>query len=252
MSSGHRPCAILPCFNNDAQIRLTVVAVRQHLADVLVVDDGSGPETQAVLDSLSEEGLARVVRRPTNSGKGAAVQHGFELALELGFTHCFQIDGDGQHDCSEIPRFLEVSRQAPEALVLGYPVYDGSAPRGRTIARGITTFWVAVEVGQRRLVRDAMIGFRVYPLCSTRSVAPRAQRMGFDIEIVVLLARAGVPIQNLPVRVRYLPVEEGGVSHFRPVRDNLGFFGLHTRLCTSGVLGWLLRRGKTSAPPESP
>jgi len=65
--------------------------------------------------------------------------------------------------------------------------------------------------------------------------------MDFDIEIVVRMARAGVPVVNLPVGVRYPPAEAGGVSHFRPVADNLRFCWLHTRLCVGGTLGWIRR-----------
>jgi hypothetical protein len=56
-----------------------------------------------------------------------------------------------------------------------------------------------------------------------------------------------MPIINLPVRVRYPSAGEGGVSHFRLWRDNLSFFALHSRLCTSGVFDWLLRRAAHGA-----
>ena len=54
--------------------------------------------------------------------------------------------------------------------------------------------------------------------------------MDFDIEIAVRLVWAGVPIINVPTRVRYLPRAAGGVSHFRPVRDNVAITWMHTRL----------------------
>src|SRR5690606_22513085 len=87
----------------------------------------------------------------------------------------------------------------------------------------------------RSLIRDAMIGFRVYPLEESLATRIRSARMGFDIEIAVRMARRGIEIVNLPVGVRYPPPEEGGVSHFRPLRDNLAFCALHTRLCVGGL-----------------
>jgi hypothetical protein len=59
--------------------------------------------------------------------------------------------------------------------------------------------------------------------------------MEFDIEIAVRLVWAGVPVVNLPVGVRYLSAEDGGVSHFRMVRDNVRITWLHTRLTTATV-----------------
>ena len=66
--------------------------------------------------------------------------------------------------------------------------------------------------------------------------------MDFDVEIAIRLAWAGVPIVNAPVRVRYLSAEEGGTSHFQPVRDNIRLAWMHSRLCTIGCTRWCLRK----------
>jgi glycosyltransferase involved in cell wall biosynthesis len=238
MTEAFRPCALIPTFDNPRTVTGTVEAVHAHLAHILLIDDGSGAETRAACEQLADRGLVRLHRRPTNGGKGAAVRDGFELAQRLGYTHAFQIDGDGQHDIACMPAFLDAARQQPDALVLGFPVYGETAPRGRVIARRITDFWVALELAGKVRIRDAMIGFRVYPLDASLAVCSAGKRMDFDIEIVVLLARHGTPVVNLPVGVRYLETGAGGVSHFRLLRDNLGFCRLHARLCIVGFFGW--------------
>jgi len=235
-------CALIPTYDNPRTVRDAVLALRAHGLDVLVVDDGSGPENRAVCEALAADGLARVRRRDANGGKGAAVLTGLELARELGYERAFQVDADLQHDVERVPAFVAASDAAPDALVLGYPDYDESAPAGRLVGRRITTFFVRLEVGRRAHVADAMIGFRVYPVAAALRTRPRCRRMGFDIEIIVRLVRAGTPVVNLPVAVRYPSTAEGGVSHFRLVRDNLTFCGLHAWLCTAGVLGWARRR----------
>jgi hypothetical protein len=60
--------------------------------------------------------------------------------------------------------------------------------------------------------------------------------MDFDIEAAVRLVWLGVPVVNIPTRVRYLTPQEGGVSHFRMFRDNVLISWCHTRLC-AGALG---------------
>lgn len=236
-----RTCALIPTYDNPLTVRRAVEAMRAHGLDVVLVDDGSGPENRAACEAIAREGLAHLCRRDRNGGKGAAVWTGLERARELGYDHAFQIDADLQHDLARVPAFLAASAAQPAALVLGYPEYDRSAPAGRLIGRRITTFWVGLEVGRRARVVDAMIGFRVYPIAAALGARPRSRRMGFDVEIIVRMARGGTPIVNLPVGVRYPEPGEGGVSHFRPVRDNLAFCLLHARLCTAGVLGWCWR-----------
>ncbi len=235
-----RPCVVVPTYDNPRTIRGVVEAARLHVPDVLVVDDGSGAAGEAAVHALETDGLARVRRRAVNGGKGAAVKEGLRFAAELGFTHAVQVDADGQHDASLIPTFVAAAVEEPTALVLGYPVYDGTVPRGRLWARKITSFWVFIETGGRA-IRDAMVGFRVYPVARALAARARADRMDFDIEIAVRMAWDGRPIVNLPTPVRYLSAEEGGVSHFQLFRDNVRITWLHTRLTTVAVVRRLLR-----------
>jgi len=216
-----------------------VEAVRAHVEDVIVVDDGSGEIARAALDRLATSGRAVVLRRAQNGGKGAAVKTGLEAARARGFTHALQLDADGQHETTDIPRFLRAATEAPRAAVLGHPVFDASTPRGRRAAHGFTNFWTRLETAGPRIV-DPQCGFRVYPIAEALDAAARGDRMDFDIEIAVRLVWAGVPIVNLPTRVRYLPRAEGGISHFRPWADNLAISWMHTRLVL-GSLWWRLR-----------
>ncbi|HXN56932.1 MAG TPA: glycosyltransferase [Myxococcales bacterium] len=235
-----RPCAIIPTFENPSTIRAVVEKVRALLPDVIVVDDGSAPEGRAQVEQLGREKLAHALRREINGGKGAAVKTGFQAAHELGYTHALQIDADGQHDLGDIPRFLEAARKQPEALVLGCPVFDGSAPLGRRVGRQITVFWSSVETGSRAIV-DPMCGYRVYPLKPALAASHgTGDRMEFDPEIAVRMVWAGVPTVNLRTRVRYLRREEGGVSHFHLFRDNVRITWMHTRLVTLALLRLLL------------
>lgn len=237
-----RCCALVPTYDNPATLRRVVEGIRAHIDTVIVVDDGSHGEGRALCRALHDEGLALLVRRERNGGKGAAVKAGFARAGELGFTHAFQIDADGQHELSRIPAFLQEAQRRPQAAVFAYPEYDESAPKGRLWARKITRFWVNLELGRAQQVQDAMVGFRVYPLAAVEKLRIPSNRMDFDVEIAVRLVWAGTPVTNLPVGVRYLSAAQGGRSHFQPFRDNLRLAWLHSRLCTLGASRWCLRR----------
>jgi glycosyltransferase involved in cell wall biosynthesis len=240
MSTAFRPCAVIPTYDNPLTIARVVADVRRHVDDVLIVDDGSGDEGRRVIEGIVKAGSARVVHRERNGGKGAAVKTGLAFARELGFSHALQIDADGQHDPDDIPRFVAQASGQPEAAVLGHPVWDETMPRGRRAAHGITNFWTRVETAGRSIV-DPQCGYRVYPLAATLGVGAKADRMDFDIEVAVRLVWAGVPIINVPTRVRYLPKVAGGVSHFRLVRDNLAITWMHIRLVAASLL-WRLGR----------
>jgi polyprenyl-phospho-N-acetylgalactosaminyl synthase len=232
-------CAVIPTYNNPATIRSVVEKVREYVSDVIVVNDGSGDEGRAVCEALAAEGLADVVHRAQNGGKGAAVKDGLRRAKERSFTHALQIDADGQHTIEDIPRLLEAANSNPRALVLAAPRFDETAPKARLWARQITIFWTNLET-RRGLIEDPMCGFRVYPVDEALTASVQADYMDFDPEVAVRLAWAGLPVINVPTKVRYVSAEEGGVSHFRVFKDNALISWMHTRLVLTRVWRVLL------------
>ena len=233
-----RVCAIVPSFNHHTCLATVLVGVREHVDGLLVVDDGSEPAAADAIRAIGEAEGAEVVRRPLNGGKGAAVRTGLERARELGFTHALQVDADGQHDLSGVAQMIDAARSQANALVLGSPMFDASAPFGRRLARRICQFWVNVET-RGRVIDDPMCGFRVYPVDAALRVADAGNRMEFDPEIAVRMRWAGAPVVNVPVAVRY---PENGTSNFRLLEDNLRISWMHTRLMTALVMrtvrGW--------------
>lgn len=228
--STFRPCAIIPVYNHSSAVRAVVGKVRAHALPVILVDDGSSSECAAVLDRIaSADPEIRLLRLPVNRGKGAAVLHGVRVALANGFSHGVQIDADGQHDTDAIPKALELARRYPRALVAGAPVFDANIPRSRLYGRWFTHVFVWLNTWSLAL-RDALCGFRVYPLPQTAALAERQkirERMDFDIDIAVRLVWDNLPVYSVPVAVSY-PVD--GVSHFDLWRDNLRISRTHARL----------------------
>lgn len=224
-----RTCVIIPTYDNPATLANVVARVRVHVTDIIVVDDGSAAPAHAVAQTLAERKLAHVVFRDRNGGKGAAVSTGLETAHALGFTHALQIDADGQHDPDDIPRFLAASQRCPEALVLGQPIFDESAPKGRLWGRKVSVVWCAIET-RSRAVGDPLCGYRVYPVEAALWVAARGLAMDFDPEIAVRMYWAGAPIVHISTAVKYFSREQGGVSHFHLWRDTLRISIMHTRL----------------------
>ena len=159
------PVAVIPVYNHPQTIGPMTMAVVGAGLHCLLVDDGSDTDCAAVLDSLAamRERQVTLVRLPTNQGKGAAMMAGLRAAARRGATHVLQIDADGQHQASDIPRFIATARAHPRAVITGRPVYDRTVPRSRRIARYLTHVWIWINTLSFRIA-DSMCGFRVYPL----------------------------------------------------------------------------------------
>jgi glycosyltransferase involved in cell wall biosynthesis len=230
---------LIPSFNTGPILAETLRAARAAWAPVWTIIDGS---TDASADAAERMAAAdpglRVLRLPRNRGKGAALLHGMRAARAAGFTHALTMDADGQHPASLIQGFMAASMSRPEAMILGQPVFDASAPSIRVGGRRISNWWADLETLGAG-IGDSLFGFRVYPIAPLCAVMERTiwmRRFDFDPEAAVRLCWAGVPPVNLPAPVRYLRPEEGGVSHFRYGRDNARLTWMHARLVVGATL----------------
>ncbi len=231
---------LIPSYNPGPKVLATVRAALQYWSPVWVIVDGSTDGSAALLDKMSSNNNdLRVLKLPENRGKGAAVLHGMSAALQAGFSHALTMDSDGQHPAERIPSFMQASLIAPNAMVLGVPVFDSSAPRLRVRGRRISNWWANLETLWSG-IGDSLYGFRVYPMAALVDIMrrrPWMRRFDFDVEAVVRLSWRGVRIINLAAPVRYFRPEEGGVSHFRYGRDNVLLTWMHLRL----FAGFLVR-----------
>jgi glycosyltransferase involved in cell wall biosynthesis len=230
----------MPCYNPGWKVQETVREARAHWHPVWVVVDGSTDGTTGhLIDMAARDDGIEVLVLPENRGKGAAVLHGLDQAAGRGFSHALCMDSDGQHPAAMIPEFMARSRQWPDAMVLGVPVFDASAPALRVKGRRISNWWANLETLWMG-IGDSLYGFRVYPIAPLRRVMhrqPWMRRFDFDPEAVVRLCWSGIRPVNVPAPVRYLSADEGGVSHFNYWRDNILLSWMHIRLMS----GFLLR-----------
>ncbi len=155
--------AVVPAYNEATTVGGVVRSLREHTPefDVLVIDDGSTDGTGVVAESAG----ARVVRHPFNLGIGGAVQSGFTFAMENGYDRMVQVDGDGQHDPTQLtlltdemdgdPRFDMVCGSRFLSKDHKYP-----APISRRTGIHIFALLLSMIVGQR--VSDPTSGFRLY------------------------------------------------------------------------------------------
>jgi glycosyltransferase involved in cell wall biosynthesis len=231
---------LIPSYNPGPKVRETVRAARAQWTPVWVVVDGSTDGSAELLQGMAaaDPGL-KVIVLPENRGKGSAVLEGISQAARQGFTHALTMDSDGQHPAQLIPAFMAASQQKPQAMVLGKPVFDANAPALRVNGRKVSNGWANLETLWMG-IGDSLYGFRVYPiapLCRVMHSNRFMRRFDFDPEAVVRLCWAGVIPINIDAPVRYFRADEGGVSHFRYLRDNTLLTWMHTRL----FLGFLLR-----------
>ena len=223
---------VIPVYRHGSTLEAVVKNLLSYGFPIIVVDDGNDEENRALIAAVGNKyPLVSVVTREKNGGKGRAMIDGIRRAHELEITHVLQLDSDGQHDAGKAEHFIEVSKNHPEAIICGYPEYDADAPKSRVNGRKFANGWIHF-VTLSRDIKDAMIGFRIYPVDPFVKMWNRAlyidSRMGFDIEVLVRQYWRGIPVISEPVKV-YYPAD--GISNYNYFTDSVRVSFVYSRLC---------------------
>lgn len=209
-----RICALIPAFNESPHIAKVVEGVRQHIADVVVIDDGSGDGTAGLARSAG----ATCLQLPGNCGKASALRAGIAFARDHKFTCAITLDGDGQHLPEDIPVMLRVAEETAADLVIGARCFDRARmPRSRYFSNIIGSRLASALVGCE--IRDSQSGFRLFRLDKLDETKLRSRCYELEMEILIKMARAGCTIAHAPVRMIY---DDGEArSKMKPVRDTV-------------------------------
>jgi glycosyltransferase involved in cell wall biosynthesis len=202
-----RIVALIPGYNEGARIGTVVLAALEHLP-VIVVDDGSSDDTAA----RAREAEATVLEQRPNQGKGAALRMGFRHALATGYDAVLTLDADGQHDPTEIPRFLEAWAIEPRPdLVIGRRNFRVMPPM-RRLSNELGGRAFSWAVG--RPIPDNQSGYRlVGRRLMEATLASDEHGFEFEVEVITTCIRLGGMIAWVPIRTIYA----GEPSHIRPL-----------------------------------
>jgi glycosyltransferase involved in cell wall biosynthesis len=209
--------AIIPAYCEGRFVGQVVRQVLPHVQAVLVVDDGS-PDNTA---DEAEAAGAKVIRHPTNLGKGAALKTGLDYAISIETPFFLFLDGDGQHDPSEIPVFIDAINRTDADLVVGNRMRN---LKSMPLVRRWTNQFMSWQIGRICNIRipDSQCGFRLARKELLPVLMAPSNRFEFESESLILAARLGFRLGFVPIRTIYT----GQHSKIRPLRDTLRYFRL--------------------------
>lgn len=209
-----RACVIIPTYNNETSLAGVIADVAEYTDHIIVVNDGSTDNTQAIIESLS---FVQAISYSNNTGKGWALRKAFDYAHEKGYKYAITIDSDGQHLAKDLPVFIDKLLLEKHAIIIGSRNMDqASVPGGSNFGNKFSNFWFRLETGISS--PDTQSGYRLYPLDALKKMHFFTHKYEFEIEVLVRAAWKGTNVVSVPVTVYYAP-KELRVSHFRPYKD---------------------------------
>ncbi|MHB8629463.1 MAG: glycosyltransferase family 2 protein [Aggregatilineales bacterium] len=191
--------ALIPAYNEERFIGSVVLKARRYVDVVLVVDDGSSDDTA----TLAEEAGAEVIRHSHNTGKAAALNTGLDRARALNAAALVLLDGDGQHDPSDIPALLVPTLAGQADVVIGsrFIGVESDTPRWRIAGQQALT--MATNFASGVTLSDSQTGFRALSRRAVQQLVFRTTGFSVESEMQFLVKRYDLTVGEVPIRVNY-------------------------------------------------
>ena len=210
-----RTVAIVPAFNESGAIGRVVDEIRAFdpSIDVLVVDDASSDDTA----SIAEAHGATVLSLLFNVGIGGAVQTGFRFALEEGYGTAVRLDGDGQHDASELGKLLAPIERGTADLVIGSRFVESGGSYRPPLARriGIRVFARLVSILGGQRVTDTTSGFLALDRVGIELFAAEYPHDYPEVEATLVALRSGLRLSQVHVEMRERETGSSSITFVR-------------------------------------
>jgi len=211
-----RLVAVVPAWNEEGAIGRVVEEIRAFdpAAAIVVVDDASSDETAVVAAAHG----ATVLRLPFNVGIGGAVQTGFRYARDEGYDVAVRLDGDGQHDASELGKLLAPVHAGTADLVIGSRFVDPGGTYRPPLARriGIRLFARLVSLLGGQRVTDTTSGFVALNRSGIELFAVEYPHDYPEVESTLVAVRSGLRLAQVQVDMRE---RQAGTSSITFVRS---------------------------------
>jgi glycosyltransferase involved in cell wall biosynthesis len=212
-----RTCVIIPAYNIEKTLSRVIKGAQKYVEKVIVVDDGS---TDATFIRAREAGVT-VLKHEKNLGKGNALRTGLEHVLKGGFDQIILMDGDGQHDPNEIPRFLKAAQDSQADIIVGSRMESvKDMPRDRLAVNRIGSFLTSLLARQR--IPDSQSGYRLVKSGVLKKITLTSRRYDVESEMLIKAGKRGFGIKSIPIKTIY----RQEISHFRKFWDTLRFIKL--------------------------
>lgn len=197
-----RVFVIVPAFNESTVVLgATLERVLSEGFEAVLVDDGSLPSLESVANIMRIHYLRHLV----NLGQGASLQTGMDYALAEGADVIVHFDADGQHDSSDIKRFIDCLVSGNYDVVLGSrflrPEDWRAVPSTRRVLLKIARFVNGLFTGL--WLTDAHNGFRVFTRSGATKIRLQENRMAHATEVLHQICQKKLSYCEIPTHIRY-------------------------------------------------
>ncbi len=229
---------LIPAYEpEDTMIELLCELKEKTDWNIVIVDDGSGPDFAPLFDKARD--LASVTGYTENHGKGYAMRRGM-VYIKQYFPDTdiiITMDADGQHKVHDAMRVVKKSAALGRSLVIGSRAFTGKIPFRSRFGNGMTRFVYSLATGSK--VTDTQTGLRAFHMDSLEYMLTiPGDRYEYEMTMLLQCPRDGIPIVEVPIETVYLNDNES--SHFNPLKDSIRIYKDILKFCASSIASFVV------------
>ena len=195
--------------------------------ELIVVNDGSGPQFDPIFSSIAELENVVYISYPKNMGKGYALKQGFKYCQDNHDQNdiIVRADCDGQHTIEDIKKVYWAVKSHPKAFVLGSrdmnsPNVPARSKVGNKQIRRMFKFFYGLKM------YDSQTGLRGATVeITSKLIGVKGDRFDYEHSELIFLKKNKFDILEVPIKTIYPENVEDHVSHFRTFKDGIRVFG---------------------------
>lgn len=212
-----KTCVLIPSYNEAKTVGGIIRELLDKGLSSCVIDDGSTDDTASIAKSSG----AIVLRHDKNMGKGASLREGFKYVLKKSFAAALIMDGDGQHETSDIDNFFKKMEDTDADIVIGNRMSDTSSmPLVRNITNKFMSCVISKLCGHK--IPDTQCGFKLIKRKVMEDINLESSNYEIESEILIKAAKKGFKIYSVPIKTVY----KGEMSKINPIIDTIRFLAL--------------------------
>ena len=209
---------VVPCYNEETQIKRVIDTMPEYVDQIVIVDDLSEDDTVSVVHELAQsDSRIELIRHSQNGGCGGALATGYIWARDNGFDVAVRMDGDGQMDPSDLESLLEPVVNGETDYSKGNRLYTGEAfkmiPKARYFGNSILTLLTKIASGYWH-VADSQSGYTAMNNEVLRILDWRFMytRYGQPNHLLIMLNVLNFRVRDVPVKPVYGIGEKSGIK----------------------------------------